>query len=121
MAGRQALVLSACLLAASANRAMADDRALATDINQRIIRCWNVPADLPDHVGPVRVRMSLTRSGELAASPAIEGMPAGDAASKIFAASAIRAIVRCAPYAGLEALAPYEKWKTAVITFKRPE
>lgn len=95
--------------------------ALATALHRQIARCWAVPADMPAHVGPVRVKVSLSEAGELNGSPEIDGPVAGDPATKAFAASAVRAIVRCAPFRGLAELAPHAAWKSLVVTFKRPD
>lgn len=115
----------AALLAASAVPAAADDaasqQALATALHMKIAQCWMVPADLPDHVQSVRVKFSLTDTGALDGSPSVEGAVAGDPATKAFAASAVRAVVRCAPFSGLAQLASYDTWKTVVVTFRRPD
>lgn len=123
MALRRALLAltAGAALAAPARAEDAGRLALATALNAKIARCWSVPADLPDHVQPVRVKFSLTEAGELIGSPAIDGPVGGDAATKGFAASAVRAVVRCAPFAGLAELAPYDAWKTVVVTFRRPD
>lgn len=123
MALRRAL-LALTAGAALAAPALADDagrQALAAALHGKIAACWLRPADLPDHVQAVRVKFSLTEAGELDGSPAIDGPVGGDAATKTFAASAVRAVVRCAPFAGLAKLAPYDAWKTVVVTFKRPD
>ena len=118
-------VIVALLLAASAAPAGAEDsadrQALAARLHQAIARCWAVPADVPDYVEAVRVKFSLTRAGALDGSPSLEGPVAGDPATKAFAASAVRAVVRCAPFSGLAQLAPYDAWKTVVVTFRRPD
>lgn len=104
--------------------ALADDagrEALATALHRKIAQCWSVPADLPAHVEAIRVKFSLTQAGELDGSPTLEGPLSGDPATKAFAASAVRAIVRCAPFTGLAQLAPYAAWKTVFVNFKRPE
>ena len=95
--------------------------ALATVLHQKIAACWTVPSDIPAHVEKVRVKFSLTEAGELDGSPAIDGPVGGDPATKTFAASAVRAVVRCAPFTGLSQLAPYAAWKSVSVTFKRPE
>ncbi|MDP9591245.1 UNVERIFIED_ORG: hypothetical protein J2W19_003821 [Shinella zoogloeoides] len=115
----------ALLLASSTARADADDdaarQALLAGLHGKIASCWAVPPDLPDTVKPVRVKFSLTRSGELDGSPSIDGPVAGDPATKAFAASAVRAVVRCAPYAELAKRASYDAWKTIVVTFNAPD
>jgi hypothetical protein len=116
--------LLAVMAVAFAAPAAADDPAhlaVATTIHQKIAQCWSVPADLPDHVDAVRVKFSLTEAGDLDGSPTIDGAVSGDPATKTFAASAVRAVVRCAPFPGLAELAPYETWKTVIVNFKRPE
>lgn len=116
------LALSAGVaLAAPARADDAGRLALATALNGKIARCWSVPSDLPEHVQPIRVKFSLTDTGALDGSPAIDGPVGGDTATRGFAASALRAIVRCAPFTGLAELAPYDAWKTVVVTFKRPD
>ena len=123
MALRRALLILAAgaALAAPARADEAGRQALAAALNGAIARCWSVPSDLPDHVQAVRVKFSLTEAGALDGSPAIDGPVGGDAATKAFAAGAVRAVVRCAPFAGLAELAPYEDWKTVVVTFRRPD
>ncbi|GAA4179914.1 hypothetical protein [Shinella granuli] len=123
MALRRALV-SLIAGAALAAPALADDagrQALAAALHGKIAACWVLPADLPDHVQAIRVKFSLTEAGALDGSPEIDGPVGGDAATKTFAASAVRAVVRCAPFAGLAELAPYDSWKTVVVTFRRPD
>nr|WP_298100253.1 hypothetical protein [uncultured Shinella sp.] len=123
MASCRALLTVAALAGLTAP-ARADDSAtlaLATALHQKIAQCWNVPADLPAHVDAVRVGFSLTEAGELDGSPKIDGPVAGDPATKTFVASAVRAVVRCAPFTGLEKLAPYDTWKSVSVTFRRPE
>ena len=119
---RRALPALATLIALAAPAGAEDTTpALAMALHRQISRCWAMPADIPAHVGTVRVKFSLTENGELDGSPTIEGPVAGDPATKAFAASAVRAVVRCAPFKGLSELAPYAAWKTLAVNFKRPE
>lgn len=120
---RRAVAIPAAFLvvAASASADEAGRPALATALHHKIAQCWAVPSDLPAHVKAIRVKFALTQAGELDGSPTIEGPLGGDPATKAFAASAIRAVVRCAPFTGLAQLAPYEAWKSVAVTFKRPE
>jgi hypothetical protein len=118
------IVAVALTAAAFAAPARADDAAnvkLAAALHGRIAQCWSVPSEVPAHVAAVRVKFALTPSGALDGSPEIEGPVGGDPATKAFVASALRAVVRCAPFPGLAELAPYDTWKTVVINFKRPE
>lgn len=121
MLRRAALVALAAHALSAPARAGDATPALATALHRQIARCWAVPADMPDDVGPVRVKVSLSETGELDGSPEIDGPVAGDPATKAFAASAVRAIVRCAPFRGLAELAPHAAWKSLVVTFKRPD
>ena len=114
-------LMAAAALAVPARADDAANLALATALHQKIAQCWAVPPDLPAHVAAVRVKFSLTETGELDGSPAIDGPVAGDPATKTLAASAVRAIMRCAPFTGLAQLAPYADWKTVSVNFKRPE
>ena len=121
---RRRILSTLVVLAAFTTAAAADeDRqlALANALHRKIAACWAVPADVPPHIETVRVKFSLTEAGELAGSPAIDAPIGGDPATKAFAASAVRAIVRCAPFPELKAIAPYAAWKTVRVTFKRPD
>ena len=123
MRGRYIAALLAALAAGPSSTAFAagDTQALAETIHRQIVTCWSVPPDLPVHVKDVRVSVSLTPAGELDGSPSIEGPVAGDAASRAFSASAIRAVVRCAPYRGLSQFGDYALWKTLSINFRQPD
>ena len=120
---RHALAALAAFVALAAP-AKAEDvsrAALANTLHRKIAGCWSFPPDVPAHVETVRVKFSLSEAGALDGSPAIEGRIGGDPATKAFAASAVRAVVRCAPFTGLAELAPYAAWKTVVVTFRRPD
>ena len=121
MPPRAALLAAAAVAFCPTARAEDPAPALAATLHRQIARCWSVPADIPATIAMVRVKVSLTRSGDLDGSPAIDGPVAGDPATKAFAASAVRAIVRCALFRGLAELAPHTAWKTLVVTFRRPE
>ncbi|MFT4160877.1 hypothetical protein [Shinella sp.] len=121
MLRRAALVALTTLALSAPARAEDATPALAATLHRQIARCWTVPTDTPANVEMVRVKVSLTESGELDGSPTIDGPVAGDPATKAFAASAVRAVVRCAPFRGLAELAPYATWKTLLITFRRPD
>ncbi|GMB82219.1 hypothetical protein NN6n1_30020 [Shinella zoogloeoides] len=118
---RRATIVALTALALS-EPARAEDAAaaLATALHRQIAPCWSIPADTPADMA-VRVKVSLTEAGELDGSPASDGPVAGDPATKAFAASAVRAVVRCAPFRGLAELAPYAAWKTLRVTFRRPD
>lgn len=119
MLRRAALVALAALALSAPARAEDATAALATTLHRQIARCWSLPADTPADAA-VRVKVSLTESGELDGSPTIDGPVAGDPATKA-SASAVRAVVRCAPFKGLAELAPYATWKTLLVTFRPPD
>lgn len=81
----------------------------------QIAQCWVPPAGA---VGAeslnVRVRISLDQSGQVSGSPEVmnsNGNPAFPAA----ASSAVRAIMRCAPYS--LPIAKYEAWQDVIVNF----
>ncbi len=81
----------------------------------QVAQCWNPPVGA---VGAedlkVRVRFNLSQSGEVSGSPEVmnnSGNPAFGAASS----SAVRAIMRCAPYS--LPIAKYEAWQEVIINF----
>jgi TonB family protein len=81
----------------------------------QVAQCWSPPVGA---VGAedlmVRVRFNLSQSGEVSSSPEVmnsSGNPAFNAA----ASSAVRAIMRCAPYS--LPIAKYEAWQEVIINF----
>ncbi|NBN65240.1 energy transducer TonB [Pannonibacter tanglangensis] len=81
----------------------------------QISRCWNPPAGA---IGAedllVRVQFNLTEAGEVSGMPRIlnsSGNPSFRAASD----SAVRAVMRCAPYS--LPVEKYDAWKEVIINF----
>ena len=81
----------------------------------QVAQCWSPPVGA---VGAedlkVRVRFGLSQNGEVSGSPEVlnrNGHPAFSAA----AGSAVRAIMRCAPYS--LPIAKYEAWQEVIINF----
>ena len=82
----------------------------------RLMRCWNVigqPPDPPEFVARITIR--LNSDGSLATAPQM--IEAGSSSfARSAADSALRAVVRCAPYT----LPPekYETWKEITVSFR---
>lgn len=83
----------------------------------RIKRCWVPPLSEGEIRYSPRIRVSLLPDGQLRDKPEILNPPSGDDYRTALAESARRAVVRCAPFEGLEAYAPYAAWKTVIVTF----
>lgn len=68
-----------------------------TNLVQQIQRCWNIPyGETPTKIS---VRVKLARDGSIQGKPEVlNASPNGP-----FAAAAVRAILRCAPYAAVQA------------------
>lgn len=85
-------------------------------IDSQIKTCWTVPvmSGDPAEGGLARIRVELLPDGALAEPPAIIDKPAGRLGG-VFADSAVRAIVKCAPFK----LPPesYQSWKSLMIVF----
>lgn len=81
----------------------------------QVARCWNPPVGA---VGAedlkVRVKFELDQSGEVAGSPEVLNS-SSNPAFRAAASSAVRAVMRCAPYS-LPA-SKYEAWKEVIINF----
>lgn len=82
-----------------------------TVFRDQVAGCW-IPPHKAD--GVVRLQFDLSRTGELVGNPQVlsSGKSPEDKAA---AASAVRAVVRCAPYS-LPA-EKYETWKTVTLNF----
>jgi TolA protein len=85
-------------------------------LRARIQQCWNPPAgaaDAKDLV--VQIRIQFKQDGSLAAQPAVMNRGSGTY-FQVAAESALRAVVRCAPYTFLP-IAKYDAWKDVEVTF----
>ncbi len=81
----------------------------------QVAQCWSPPVGA---VGAdelkVRVRFSLSQSGEVSSSPEILNS-SGNPAFRAAASSAVRAIMRCQPYS--LPIAKYDAWQEVIINF----
>jgi hypothetical protein len=87
----------------------------AAYFSDKVGGCWTIPAA----GGPVvtRVQISFNRDGSLAGPPKVLN-PAQTPQDRRFNDSAVRAIVRCAPFTGLTAFgSSYQVWREMVVTF----
>jgi hypothetical protein len=86
-------------------------------LQSQIAPCWIMPTVEGKPGGPVIIKVLLKRDGSLAKKPTTVGSPR-DKASKALAASAVKAVERCAPYDGLQRhQKSYEQWRELRINF----
>jgi hypothetical protein len=121
--GRQSLVFAGSLagsLALSGTPSRADvavERDIGAYLMKAIQHCWNVPANIRSIA---RVQISLNKDGSLAGPPKIVS-PVTPPPDKV-AESAVRAIMRCAPFPGLTSYAAhYNMWREIILTFNPGE
>ncbi len=92
-------------------------RQAATVIQQSVTRMWvRVRPVQPPSVGP-RIRINLNRDGTLNGVPEIEN-PSDDPQFAAYAESAIRAVLRAAPFDLAPYSDSYEQWKSVVLPFQ---
>lgn len=81
----------------------------------QVAQCWSPPVGA---VGAedlrVRVRVNLAQSGEVAGSPEVLNTNSNPA-FRAAASSAVRAVMRCAPYS--LPIAKYDSWQEVIINF----
>jgi hypothetical protein len=86
-------------------------------IREDVAKYWNFPPGLEGskHVR-VRVHLKLNRSGEIVGKPkvTVTGGPKGT--KQAMAASAMRAVLRAAPFKNLP-IDQYDDWKEVVVNF----
>jgi hypothetical protein len=85
-------------------------------LRARIQQCWNPPAgaaDAKDLIVEVRIRFN--QDGSLAAQPTVSNR-GSSTYFQVAAESALRAVVRCAPYTFLP-ISKYDVWKDVEVTF----
>jgi chemotaxis protein histidine kinase CheA len=85
-------------------------------LRARIQQCWNPPAgaaDARDLIVEIRIRFN--QDGSLAAQPTVSNR-GSSTYFQVASESALRAVVRCAPYTFLPA-AKYDAWKDVEVTF----
>lgn len=82
----------------------------------RVQSCWSAPASLAKEPKLyIVLRVSLRRDGSLGAEPALQA-GAASTLGPALVESAKRALVKCAPYAGLPA-AKYDEWHVLDLRF----
>ena len=85
-------------------------------LRARIQQCWNPPAgaaDARDIIVELRIRFN--QDGSLAGPPTVSNR-GSSSYFQVAAESAMRAVVRCAPYTFLP-IAKYDAWKDVEVTF----
>lgn len=117
----RAVFFAAALSVGSGSAALADTKgefaALVEALHNEIAGCW-IPPDMKGaKPGPVVVKVRLKRDGSLAARPTVENPPKAKEA-KLLAASAVRAVERCAPFRSMKRTrVPYERWRELKLNF----
>jgi outer membrane biosynthesis protein TonB len=96
------------------------DAALSADLvdwlRQRVERCWVPPVGAREAENlVVRVGFSLGQDGSVLSAPSVLNA-SGDPLFQAAAASAVRAVMMCAPYDGLP-LDKYEAWREVILNF----
>lgn len=112
---RRILLISLTLLPVEASAQDLDPA--GQELVTRIKRCWMPPVREGEIRYSPRIRVSLLPDGLLRDEPEILNPPEADGDLTALAESARRAVVRCAPFEGLEAFAPYAAWETVIVTF----
>ena len=130
--------MAACLAVAVALRAFADDELTrriedrlahlppappaspsgtwSNQLISRLAQCWDVPPDIAKaHQLTVSIRISLKSDGSLAEPPVVINRSQNPLFAKA-AASAVRALRKCAPLSFLPA-ASNDQWKEIVVDF----
>lgn len=115
LCGALALLIGSGLAAFDAT---ADDQKadITRILQERVRLCWMIPPEAHNEP-PFSLQVSLREDGTLEAVPSVVEPAGGEAANSALAASAIRAVTRCAPYSSLKEAAPYPAWKSLIITF----
>lgn len=117
----RAVFFAAALSVASGSAALADTKGefavLVEALHNEIAGCWMPPDMKGAKPGPVVVKVRLKRDGSLAAKPTVENPPKAKEA-KLLAASAVRAVERCAPFRSMKRTrVPYERWRELKLNF----
>lgn len=82
----------------------------------QIQRCWNVVPGMADATDVrIRVGMRLAPDGTIQGQPSVSASGGSDMAQRTLSGSALRAVLRCAPYS-LPA-EKYETWSEVVVNF----
>jgi hypothetical protein len=112
-----AVIASAVMPAHATKLPDAMQRQLVMLLQAEIAPCWTMPAIDGKTPKPVTILVLLRKDGSLARTPSAVALPQ-DREAKALAASAIRAVERCAPFDGV-ARHPgvYERWRELRINF----
>ncbi|MCG7507270.1 hypothetical protein [Mesorhizobium retamae] len=115
------MFFAAALSVGSGSAALADTKgefaALVEALHNEIAGCWMPPDMKGAKPGPIVVKVRLKRDGSLAARPTVENPPKAKEA-KLLAASAVRAVERCAPFRSMKRTrVPYERWRELKLNF----
>ncbi|MER9504738.1 DUF4339 domain-containing protein [Mesorhizobium sp. M0579] len=90
------------------------DRQVLDDLGSSIVSCWTLPADAKR---PASVRMRLLPTGELDGRPTeITAGLASTRADEALPAPAVRAVLKCAPYADFVAKSPELAGNDLIVT-----
>ncbi|WP_349956217.1 hypothetical protein [Rhizobium sp. ZPR3] len=86
-------------------------------IREDVTKNWNIPADMEGskHVH-VQLHLKLSRSGEIVGEPKVTVTGGPKATRQAMAASAMRAVLRAAPFKNLP-IDQYDDWKEVVVNF----
>ncbi|WP_205926342.1 MULTISPECIES: hypothetical protein [unclassified Rhizobium] len=88
------------------------------NIRNSIIANWPPPADLTDvKEVHVQIRFTLDRAGKIVGKPKVTMTGGPQKTQKAVAASALRAVLRAAPFKNLP-MDQYDVWKEVIINFK---
>lgn len=85
-------------------------------LRQQVERCWTPPTGVRDAQNlVVKVHFTLGQDGTVLTGPDVLN-PASDPMSHAAEASAVRAVLMCAPYQGLP-LDKYDAWRDVILNF----
>lgn len=93
------VMLCQALGVASAAGSDAAAIAEARAIQEQVLPCFNAP---PDATGPATITFTLDAAGGFAVAPVVAEKSPGKV-NELFAAAALRAVVRCSPFRGVKA------------------
>jgi hypothetical protein len=86
-------------------------------LRSEIQACWNIPILKDNDYELVVVEVNLNRDGSLAENPVVTNS-SQNKNFKVLAASAVRSVVRCAPFKSVASLSEsYEDWRKITISF----
>jgi len=96
------MLASASIQLANAAGAHQLEQAAVESIRDKVTRSWLLPSDLPGvKAVHVQIHLKLDRGGKIVGEPAVAARGGPEKTQKIVAASAVRAVVRAAPFTNL--------------------